>query len=113
MDTSTSIGLDNFDDQVKPFLRNFVSDPELNVGPDGTQVALLLFSKYTHLKPGSPGYSKEKDKTKLVIPFNLRYDAEEFGRYIDNTDYKDVEGRSTRTDIALKIANDEVRFPFR
>lgn len=39
LDTSYSIGKANFNDQVKPFLRDFVSDKTLNVGPDGAQVA--------------------------------------------------------------------------
>lgn len=78
----------------------------MNVGPDGTQVSLLLFSKYA--KPGDPYYKKENDKTKLVIPFRLHYDAEMFERYVNTTEWEDVEGGHTRTDKALEIANDEV-----
>lgn len=38
LDTSKSIGEHDFNDQVKPFLRDFVSDKTLNVGSNGAQV---------------------------------------------------------------------------
>ena len=66
-----------------------------------SQVALLLFSKWDD--PKSPYYLKEDDKTKLVISFKLHYTAEEFGRFINNTDYNSVKGGHTRTDKALEI----------
>ena len=71
-----------------------------------SQVALLLFSKWDD--PKSPYYLKEDDKTKLVISFKLHYTAEEFGRFISNTDYNSVKGGHTRTDKALEIANNTV-----
>ena len=108
LDTSRSIGKTNFDNQVKPFLRNFVSDKTLDVGPGGAQVSLLLFSKWAD--PSSRHYRKEDDMTKLVIPFSKHYNAENFALYINNTNYKDVEGGHTRTDKALEIANEQV-FP--
>ena len=76
-----------------------------------SQVSLLLFSKWDD--PSSRYYRKKDDKTKLVIPFSLHYDAEMFERYINNTEYKDVEGGHTRTDKALEIANDKVSLKYR
>lgn len=75
-----------------------------------SQVALLLFSKWDD--PKSPYYRKEDDKTKLVIPFGLHYNADGFIRYINNLEYEAVEGGHTRTDKALGIANNQVRFFF-
>ncbi|XP_028413280.1 uncharacterized protein LOC114535182 isoform X2 [Dendronephthya gigantea] len=106
LDTSFSIGEANFNQEVKPFLRDFVSDKTLNVGPDGAEIALLLFSKWAD--PKSRNYRKKDDRTKLVIPFSEKITAESFERYINNTNWVDVEGGHTRTDKALQIANDEV-----
>ena len=71
-----------------------------------SQVALLLFSKWDD--PKSPYYRREDDKTKLVIPFGLHYNADGFIRYINNLEYEAVEGGHTRTDKALEIANNQV-----
>ena len=38
LDTSKSIGERDFNNQVKPFLRDFVADKTLNVGQNGAQV---------------------------------------------------------------------------
>lgn len=70
------------------------------------QVALLLFSKWAD--PKSRHYRKKDDKTKLVISFDQHINAEEFERYINNTEWENVEGGHTRTDKALQIANDQV-----
>ncbi|CAB4031061.1 Hypothetical predicted protein, partial [Paramuricea clavata] len=103
LDTSNSIGKDDFNNEVKPFLRDFVSDKTLNIGRNGAQLALLLFSKWDD--PNSRYYRKEDDKTKLVIPFDLHYDAKMFERYINNTEWRNIKGGHTRTDKALEIAN--------
>jgi hypothetical protein len=67
----------------------------------------LLFSKWDD--PKSRYYRKQDDKTKLVIPFDLHYDAKMFERYINNTEWRDIKGGHTRTDKALEIANKTVR----
>ena len=73
-----------------------------------SQVALLLFSKWDD--PKSPYYRREDDKTKLVIPFGLHYNADGFIRYINNLEYEAVKGGHTRTDKALEIANNQVSY---
>ena len=108
LDTSRTIGAKDFNNQVKPFLRDFVSDKTLDVGPEGAQVSLLLFSKWDD--PNSRYYRKDDDKTKVVISFDQDFTPQMFERFINNTNYKDVEGGHTRTDKALEIANDKV-FP--
>ena len=67
----------------------------------------MLFSKWDD--PKSRYYRKQDDKTKLVIPFDLHYDAKMFERYINNTEWRDIKGGHTRTDKALEIANKTVR----
>ena len=44
VDTSNSIGEHDFNHNVKKFLKNLVTDSRLNVGPDGTEIGLILFS---------------------------------------------------------------------
>jgi hypothetical protein len=70
------------------------------------QVSLLLFSKWDD--PSKSNYMKEDDKTKLVIPFSDGLNAEMFERFINITNYTDVEGGHTRTDKALQIADEVV-----
>ena len=42
LDTSRSIGKDDFNNELKPFLRDFVSDKTLNVGPNGAEVRIVV-----------------------------------------------------------------------
>lgn len=92
VDTSYSITRVSFRDDVKPFLKRLVTDPILNVGKDGTQVSLIIFS--------------HEDRTKILLKFGDIYDAEELGAYMEGLKWKDVSGGHTRTDLGLKFANE-------
>ena len=91
VDTSFSIGRRDFDENVKPFLKNLVTDPLLNVGKSGTHVGLILFSS--------------DDQTKTKLDLGEIKDANKLGRYIDNLNWEDVKGGHTRTDLGLQLAN--------
>lgn len=95
VDMSYSIGEHSFRTNVKPFLKQLVKDTTLNVGPDGTQIAMIIFS--------------HADKTKLLFNFGKNVDKEALVNAFDEMEWEKISGGHTRTDIALKIANDEVR----
>ena len=97
VDTSNSIGKDAFD-QVKKSLKKLVMDSRLNVGPDGTEVGLILFSS--------------KDKTEIKLRVGQIEDAQELKKYISNLQWNDVMGRQTRTEMALNLSK-EVSLHFR
>lgn len=94
VDTSYSIGKSSFNKNVKPFLEQLVTDQVLNVGRDDTQMAMMIFS--------------QKQRTKILLNFGDMYDKNDLTKYISNLKWKEVSGDRTRTDLALKIANDEV-----
>ena len=97
VDTSTSIGEDDFNKNVKPFLKNLITAPSLNVGPDGTHISLIVF--------GQP------DRTEIKLKFKAKEKPEELVKEIDNLVWKDLEGYHTRTDLGLELA-EEVRGQF-
>ena len=66
LDTSNSIGHD-FNKNVKPFLKKLLKNPQLNVGPHGTHVGLILFSS--------------KDKTKIKLDIGEIKDADDLAPY--------------------------------
>ena len=90
VDTSYSIGKGDFEANVQPFLKNLVKDPQLNVGPDGTHVGLILFS------------SEQKTRSELRI--GEIEDANQLAEYIDKLKYRDISGDRTRTELALGLA---------
>lgn len=96
IDASYSVGRSSFERDVKPFLERLVTDRVLNVGLDGTQMALMIFS--------------QEERTKMLLNFGDIYNAEELAMYVRNLKWDDVKGDKTRTDLALKIANEKV-FP--
>lgn len=96
IDTSSSIERKNFEGNVQPFLKKFVKDPYLNVNEHGTRIAIILFS------------SKEADKTRILLNFNEEYDADRIATKIGNLRWEQVVGYSTRTEKALKIADEQV-----
>ena len=95
VDTSYSIGERSFDFHIKPFLQNLVRAPRLNVGRDGTQVAMIIFS--------------ERKRTKILLNFGDTIEKDKLVRYIGKLKWEDVSGDRTRTDLALQIANEKVR----
>ena len=92
VDTSYSIGETSFNQDVKPFLERLVLDPLLNVGEEGTQVSLIIFS--------------EAHKTKKLLNFGKIYVAGELAQFIKGLDWSKVSGWHTRTDVGLKYANE-------
>ena len=89
VDTSFSIGKFNFG-IMKKFLKKFVTDSRLNVGQDGTQVGLILFSS--------------KEKTLVKLRMGQIQDAQRLGNYMNSLHWHDVRGGHTRTELALKLA---------
>ena len=90
VDTSYSIGQSDFEAKIKPFLKNLVKDPQLNVGPEGTHVGLILFS------------SEQKTRSKLRI--GEIEDADQLAGYMNNLRYTKISGDRTRTELALDLA---------
>ena len=95
LDTSISIGESNFNDKVKPFLKNLVQNPQLNVSPQGTQIAMITFS-YT-------------SKTKIRLNFGDKTSRSNVVKFIENLNWRTIFGRHTRTGLALQMAKDQVR----
>ncbi|XP_028401930.1 uncharacterized protein LOC114524907 isoform X1 [Dendronephthya gigantea] len=87
LDTSFSIGPDNFRKKVKPFLKKFGSIPELNVSPDGTHIAIYAFSS--------------KKMTKLLLPFEKGY-GPQYNKTVDRINWERVRGPHTRTDYGFQ-----------
>ncbi|XP_046855805.1 uncharacterized protein LOC124448899 [Xenia sp. Carnegie-2017] len=94
VDASRSITGRIFNSKVKAFLRNLISNPQLNVGPDGTQIAFVIF--------------RDKDDTKYLLNFDART-QEEYKTFINNTlTYSDRLGGQTYTGKALGIVDKEI-----
>lgn len=95
VDTSVSITSTNFNEQIKPFINQLLNAKALNVGKEGTHIALMVFSK--------------DFKTKMLIDFGQVYDKDALSSIIDKKlDWKTVSGGHTRTDIALQMANEQI-----
>ena len=90
VDTSYSIGEREFNESVKPFLKNLVTCPQLEVCLSGTHVGLILFSS--------------AEKTKVELKMGQITDASELARYLNNLTYPAISGNRTRTELALKMA---------
>jgi hypothetical protein len=94
VDTSKSVRA-FYRTDMKPFLQSLVTDPDLRVSRNGTQIALMVFS--------------EKEKTQVKVPFGEIYDAEKLAEFINGSlKWDDVKGGFTRTDFAFEMANGEV-----
>ena len=98
VDTSYSIGESDFNNNVKEFLKNLVTDSRLNVGQDGTQIGLILFSS--------------EEKTLVKLRMGQIKDAQQLGNYMKNLQWKQVSGDRTRTELALDLAK-QVSLHFR
>ena len=85
----------HFDLHIKLFLQMLISVPRLNVGRDGTQVAMINFS--------------DRRRTRILLNFGDTVEKDELEDYIGNLKRKDLAGGMTRTDLALQIANEKVR----
>ena len=76
---------------MKPFLKELINEPRLNIGPYGTHLAIMVFSS--------------QQKTKILVPFNTKYGANDLTREIDDLKWDILKGGHTRTDLALRLAN--------
>ena len=94
LDTSNSIGSGHFDNDVKPFLESLVKSPKLNVGPDGTRLALITFS--------------DEINTKLRLAFGAFTRQDYLDYFNKKLQWPLVHGPRTMTGTATKIANDTV-----
>ena len=94
IDASNSIGKGNFKEYVRPFLKNLVKSPKLDVGPQGTRIAFVTFSN--------------ESRTKYRLKFGDRT-REDYETFINNTLRWDVvSGGQTYTGMALGIVDNEV-----
>ncbi len=89
-DNSWSVGKSSFNDKVKPFLKGLISSPQLNVGPDGTQIGIITFSTQV--------------QTKVLVELGALKTAAELNDYIDTLTWDEVNGDGTRTGMAFKLA---------
>lgn len=92
VDTSYSITKSNFVNQIKPFLLGLAYSKILNVGQDGTHIALMLFSS--------------KKKIDVKLGFSTGYTKATLNRTIVSLVWEEVMGDQTRTDLALKKATE-------
>jgi hypothetical protein len=91
-DNSQSVGLSAFQDSVKPFLKNLVSSPKLNVGKDGTHIGIITFS--------SPA------RTYSLLEIGNITSPDKLTSYLDTLDYANkLMGPWTFTGDAFAIAN--------
>ena len=94
LDTSNSIGRNHFDNDVKPFLSSLVNSPKLNVGPDGTQLALVTFSN--------------DQNTRMRFGF-ARRTVQDYQNYFDqDLTWDNVHGDRTMTGDGARIADTQV-----
>ena len=94
LDTSLSVQA-YFERNMKPFLKELVTDKVLHVSKFGTQIALMIFS--------------EEKKTKVLLEFGKIYDADKLAQFIEKLKWDDIKGGFTRTDIAFQMASDKVQ----
>lgn len=91
LDTSVSIGPSNFENKIKPFLKQLESDPDLNVSPQGTHIAIVAFS--TPLQ------------TKILLSFDEGYGAM-YRDTVNNFRWERIKGGNTRTDLGFQKAGE-------
>ena len=88
---SGSIGLLTWEQKIKPFLFRLITDTTLSVSPNGSNLAVMVFSTAR--------------QTRLLVTMNEGSDQNLLNKEINNIDYQYESGGETRTDIALKLAN--------
>ena len=62
----------------------------MNVGPDGTHIALIIFSK--------------PEKTETILELGAEQNADELEKIIDGLNWGKIQGGHTRTDLGLDLA---------
>ena len=91
LDTSASIGKYNFENKIIPFLEQLEREPDLNVSPLGTQIAILAFST--------------PEQTKRLLSFDDGY-GEKYRDTVKNFRWSTISGGHTRTDLGFKMAGE-------
>ena len=91
IDTSGSVGRSMFEDRIKPFLYRLFADNTLDVSPNGSNFAIMVFST--------------KNKTKLLVSFEKDVYQKSLIEIVQRLDYTEWAGGETRTDLALQMAN--------
>ncbi|XP_028411904.1 uncharacterized protein LOC114534632 [Dendronephthya gigantea] len=93
-DNSQSVGIGNFMDNVRPFLRDLIDDPKLNVGNEGTHIGFITFAS--------------DDKTRELLKIGSKTSKSDLKTWLNGLDYrKDLMGPFTYTGKAFKLASDE------
>ena len=87
---SDSIGHSKFEDRIKPFLYRLFANNTLDVSPNGSNIAIMVFST--------------KNKTKLLVSFDNGLHQKSLIERVQRLDYTEWAGRETRTDLALQLA---------
>ena len=90
LDTSYSIGTHDFNENIKPFLKNLVTSRQLDVSLSGTHVGLIFFSS--------------AEKTKVELEVGQITNASELAGYLNNLTYSTISGDRSRTELALHMA---------
>ena len=93
-DNSYSVGRILFEYEVRPFLKNLINSPQLNVCPDGTHIGILTFSTQA--------------RTRVLLELGELQSPVTLNDYLDSLKYDDMVGDSSRSGMALKMI-DEVR----
>ena len=91
-DNSWSVGASTFNNKVRPFLKNLIKSPQLNVGPDGTHIGILTFSTQV--------------QTRVLLEMGQKKTQDELTTFLDSLNYDNVSGDGTRTGMALKMIDE-------
>ncbi|XP_028404374.1 uncharacterized protein LOC114527012 [Dendronephthya gigantea] len=94
-DNSWSVGVATFQSKVRPFLKELIASPQLNVGPGGTHIGIITFST--------------QKQTKVLLEMGEKQTKEELESFLDSLQYNQISGDGTRTGMALKMADE--KFP--
>ena len=89
LDTSKSINASNFNNKVKPFLKELAENEDLAVGPQGTHIAIVGFSS--------------KEKTMKLLDFTY---GESYSNAVDGMEWNIVQGNQTKTSLGFKKAGE-------
>ena len=96
-DNSQSVGIGNFLDNVRPFLKDLIDDPKLNVGKDGSHIGFITFAS--------------DKKTHELLKIGSKTNKKDLETWLEGLDYtRDLMGPFTYTGKAFKLASD-VRKP--
>ena len=93
-DNSRLMGISSSRKKVKPFFKELIASPQLNVGPNGTHIGIVTFST--------------QKQTRVLLNMGQLQTHEQLEDYLGRLDYHQISGDGRRSGMALKMAN-EVR----